>query len=114
MTTTPSAAAAAALQPSRKMNKAQIIIVTLLAFVAIIPFTVRHPFTTNEQQLYPTATSTTKSATGGLLRPMTMSDLPPSTRIKKEIILLEKDVESLETLSFEQFYLSSSFRDSVS
>ena len=46
---------------------------------------------------------------------MTMSDLPPSTRIKKEITLLEKDVESLEKqfmdLSNEMTQLTSSNND---
>eukprot|EP00985_Skeletonema_marinoi_P031935 scaffold37911_cov189-Skeletonema_marinoi.AAC.1 len=78
----------AAAPPSRKLPTAQIVILILLSFVAILPFTVRlHPFS-YEQPPY------TSTKPRQLLKP-TVAD-PSSRKIKKEIESLERDLVSLE------------------
>ena len=75
-----------AAPPSRKVPPAQIVVVILLSFVAIIPFTVRlQPFTYEQPSLH---------AKRQLLKP-SVAD-PSSRKIKKEIETLEHDLESLE------------------
>jgi hypothetical protein len=86
-------AASAAAPPSRKVPTAQIIVLILLAFVAIIPFTVRlHPLSNernNDLEIMPH---------NKLLKP-TVADFSSSQQTKKEIESLENDLESLEKQS---------------
>ena len=95
----------AAAPPSRKIPTAQIVVVILLSFVAIIPFTVHlQPFT---YEYSPYATTTNKPHQ--LLKPTVGNS--SSRKIKSEIESLEHDLESLEKEFTE---LSNEFRQVTS